>query len=91
MKLSWSVAAVAIACIGAVVALAVMHADTSAMLAVLMTVIGGVSIATHQQTNGNTSRLLDLVRAQSEELSRTMPAKTTTQQEQEGPHDVGTT
>jgi len=75
MKLPWSVAAIAIACIAAIVALAVLHADTGAMLGVLMTVIGGLSVATHQQTNGNTSRLIDLVQAQSRELSRTMPAK----------------
>ena len=75
MKLSWSVAAVAIACIAAIVVLSLLHADTSAMLGVLMTVIGGLSVATHQQTNGNTSRLIALVETQSAELSRTMPAK----------------
>lgn len=75
MKLTWSVAAVAIACIAAIVVLAVLHADTTAMLGVLMTVIGGLTVATHNQTNGNTSRLIDLVQRQSEELSRTMPAK----------------
>jgi hypothetical protein len=75
MKLPWSVAVVAIACIAAIVVLSALHADTGAMLGVLLTVIGGLSVATHQQTNGNTSRLIDLVQAQSQELSRTMPAK----------------
>lgn len=88
MNLKWSGAAVAIACIAAIVVLAVMHADTTAMLGVLMAVIGGLSVATHQQTNGNTSRLIDLVQRQSEELSRTMPAKTPppTEAEQTGGH-----
>lgn len=75
MELKWPVAIVAIACIGAIVVLALMHADTTAMLGVLLTVVGGLSVATHQQTNGNTSRLIDLVERQSAELSRTMPAK----------------
>lgn len=75
MKLPWSVAVVAVACIAAIVVLSALHADTGAMLGVLLTVIGGLSVATHQQTNGNTSRLLDLVATQSQELSRTMPAK----------------
>lgn len=52
-----------------------MHADSTSMLAVLMSIVGGLSVATHQQTNGNTSRLIDLVERQSAELSRTMPAK----------------
>lgn len=85
MKLPWSVAAVAIACIGAIVVLSALHADTGAMLGVLLTVIGGLSVATHQQTNGNTSRLIDLVQAQSRELSRTMPAVPDAPQETEQP------
>jgi hypothetical protein len=85
MKLSWAVAAVAIACIGAIVVLSALKADTSAMLAVLLTVVGGLSVATHQQTNGNTSKLLELIAIQSEQLSRTMPAKPDqTDQEQPG-------
>jgi len=75
MELKWPVAIVAIACIGAIVALALMHADTTAMIGILLSVVGGLTVATHQQTNGNTSRLIDLVERQSSELSRTMPAK----------------
>lgn len=85
MKLPWSVAVVAVACIGAIVALSALHADTGAMLGILLTVIGGLSVATHQQTNGNTSRLIDLVQAQSRELSRTMPAVPDPPQETEQP------
>lgn len=74
MKIPWTVAVVAIACIGAIVGLAAMHADTAPMLGVLLTVIGGLTVSVHQQTNGNTSKLIDLVSTQSQQLARTMPA-----------------
>jgi hypothetical protein len=76
----WAVAAVAIACIGGIVGLAAVHADTTAMLGVLLTVIGGLSISIHQQTNGNTSKLIELVSRQSQQLARTMPPLTETPQ-----------
>lgn len=73
MKIPWSAAAVAIACIGAVVLLSAMHADTSQMLGILMSLIAGLTVAVHQNTNGNTSKLIDLVSTQSQQLARTMP------------------
>lgn len=73
MRNAWAIAAVAIAIVGAIVALSWMHADTTALLAVLLTVIGGFTISTHQQTNGNTSKLIELVSTQSQQLAHTMP------------------
>lgn len=73
MRTSWPVAVVAVACIAAIVALSVLHADTTAMLGVLLTVIGGIAVSTHQQTNGNTTRLLDMLDRQSAQLAKAMP------------------
>lgn len=78
MKIPWAVAAVAIACIAAIVALSALHADSGAMLGVLLTVIGGLTVSTHQQTNGNTSKLIELITNQSQQLARTMPPLGTT-------------
>lgn len=77
MKNPWAVAAVAIACIGAIVVLAWLRADTTAMLGVLLAVIGGLTVSTHTQTNGNTSKLIDLVQDQSKQLARAMPPLST--------------
>lgn len=90
MKIPWTVAAVAIACIGAIVGLAALHADTTAMLGVLLTVIGGLTVSVHQQTNGNTSKLIDLVSTQSQQLARTMPPLSGTSPAPDQPESGGT-
>jgi hypothetical protein len=50
-----------VAAIASVTTLALCHADVTAMLAVLMSVIGALTVSTHTNTNGNMSRLLGLV------------------------------
>lgn len=72
-------ALVMVACLAAVAVLAGFHRDTSQVMIVVSTVLGllyGKVDAIQQQSNGNMSQLLDMVRRQSEQLAAMMPPPT---------------
>jgi hypothetical protein len=68
-----TVAVIAVACIVSITILSWHHIDVTALLAILMTVVGSIAVSTHTQTNGNTSKLIDLVDKQSTALAASNP------------------
>lgn len=71
---------VVIACLAGVTVLSALHADTSQIMIVITTVLGGVIYgkvdAVQQQSNGNLTRLISLIERQSEQLAAGMPPPT---------------
>lgn len=81
MKNTLAVALVAVAGIAGVVLLSALKVDTTAVTSVIglgLSALGGIIYAkvdaTYHQSNGNMSRLVDLLARQSDQLAAMMPA-----------------
>lgn len=84
----WAAVVISICLIAAVVTLTLMHADTTAFLALMTSVaapvigviLNGHMAAIRQQTNGNTSTLMAMLQRQSDIIAASQPIGTGQQQ-----------
>lgn len=81
MKASWPLALIILGGLGAIIAAFWLHADPAMVVTVVTSVFGallyGKVEATYQQTNGNTSRLIELAARQSDQLATMLPSSST--------------
>lgn len=81
MKVPWGAAVVIVACLTSVTVLAIARVDTTVIVAVIgaaVTPVLGALLygkveATYQNSNGNTTKLVELVSRQSDQLAQAMP------------------
>ena len=77
MKLTWPTVVLILGALAIVGALAWKGVDTASIIGLIITLIGGVTLGAvtqvKEQTNGQLSQLVSLVREQSQTLSRTQP------------------
>jgi len=84
--LTWKHVTVAVAFLGAVVALQLAHADTTTVVVIGLAILGGVGLVANQnahqtettqqvkeQTNGNQARMLEMLHAMAQQLAGMQP------------------
>ncbi len=79
MKLGWPQVTLILGAFVVVGALALAHVDTNAIIGLIIALIGGVTLGqvgqVKDQSNGQLSKMMELIREQSQILSRTPPVE----------------
>lgn len=77
MKISWPQVTLILGALAVVGALALAKVDTSAIIGLIIALIGGVTLGqigqVKDQSNGQLTKMMELIREQSQTLARTPP------------------